>query len=150
MALVFGSEETGLTKQETVPLQELVRIPTSDEHGSINLATTVALVLSTIFLSDAPSAQADASTPLPGADRQFLLERLKDVLGSKTRTAPAKRDLVASVERIFSRAALETRDARAWHLLVRALGGNARPQDYGLEPLAAPDRRPRHERTQGR
>ena len=27
---------------------------------------------------------------------------------------------------------LETRDARAWHLLLRALGGDARPADYGL------------------
>lgn len=132
VALVFGSEESGLTREETAPLQELVRIPTSEEHGSVNLATTVAIVLSTLFLEDAPSAAADASTPLPGADRAFLVERLKDVLGSHTRTEPARRDLVASIERVFSRAALETRDARAWHLLVRALGGDARPEDYGL------------------
>lgn len=132
VALVFGSEENGLTGAETDPCQELVRMPTSGEHTSINLAMSVGIVLSTLFFDEAPSAESSSSTPVTGADRAFLIERLKDVLGGCTRTAPARRDLVASIERVFSRAPLETRDARAWHLLVRAIGGEARPQDYGL------------------
>ena len=138
VALVFGSEQNGLTGEETDACHELVRMPTSDEHTSLNLAMAVGIVLSTLFFADAPSAQADASTPLPNGDRAFLIERLKDVLGDQTRTAPARRDLVSSIERVFSRAPLETRDARAWHLLVRSLGGDARPQDYGLAPQAPP------------
>ncbi len=132
VALVFGSEVNGLSKEETDPLHELVRIPTSDEHTSLNLAMAVGVVLSTLFLEDAPSAHLDASTPLPGSDRVYLIERLKDVLGAQTRTPNARRDLVASIGRVFARAPLETRDARAWHLLVRALGGEASPRDYGL------------------
>ena len=133
VAYVFGSEENGLTGAETDPLHELIRMPTSDEHTSINLAISVGIVLSTVFFAEAPSARSTGSTPLPGEARMFLVERLKDVLGDRTLTAPARRDLVASVERVFSRAPLETRDARAWHLLLRALGGDATPQDYGLD-----------------
>ena len=132
IALVFGSEERGLSGREAAPLHELVRIPTSREHGSINLAMAVGIVLATIFLSDAPSAEAEGSTPLPGAERAFLVARLRDSLGAQAHSEPARRDLVASIERVFSRAPLETRDARAWHLLARALGGERRPQDYGL------------------
>ena len=137
VALVFGSEENGLTGEETDCLHELVRMPTSDEHTSINLSMTVGIVLSTIFFQDAPSARTDRSTPLAGADRAYLVERLRDVLGARTRTESARRDLEASIERVFSRAPLETRDARAWHLLVRALGGEAHPSDYGLDPAGA-------------
>lgn len=143
IALVFGSEENGLTGEETAPLHELVRIPTTSEHGSINLAMSVGIVLSTLFLSGAPGAGAEGSTPISGAERRFLVERLQDALGSLATSEPARRDLTASVGRVFARAELETRDARAWHLLARAVRGERAPQDYGLEPLGRPsDPRP--------
>lgn len=137
VALVFGSEENGLTSAETAPLQELVRMPTSNEHGSINLAMTVGIVMSTLFFADAPSAETEGSKPISGAARRFLVERLKEVFGESALSAPAGRDIVAATERTFSLAPLETRDARSWHLLARALDGQKKaPQDYGLPPIA--------------
>jgi tRNA C32,U32 (ribose-2'-O)-methylase TrmJ len=134
LAFVFGSEESGLSGEETAPLHELVRIPTSAEHGSLNLAFTAGLVLAQLFLSAAPSAARPAAAPLPGDERAFLIEQLKFALGARTTSAPARRDLEASIERVFARAPLETRDARAWHLLARALGSDKRPQDFGCAP----------------
>lgn len=134
LALVFGNEETGLSIEETAPLGELVRIPTSDEHGSLNLAMAAGLVLATLFL-DQPrleSVRHQNAVPLPGADRAFLVQRLKEALGPIPWTESARRDVLASVERVFARAPLETRDARAWHLLARALGNEKTPLDYGL------------------
>jgi len=134
VALVFGNEETGLSAEETAPLSELVRIPTSDEHGSLNLAMAAGLVLATLFL-DQPalmSVRHQNAVPLPGADRQFLIERLKEALGRAPWTRAARRDVLASIERVFGRAPLETRDARAWHLLARALGNEKTPGDYGV------------------
>jgi TrmH family RNA methyltransferase len=132
LALVFGSEEGGLTALELEPLQSLVRMPTSDEHGSINLAMTAAIVLATTFFAAAPSARADSRTPLPGRDREFLVAKARDVLGDRTTTAAARQDVRAMVERVLRRAPLETRDARAWHLLLRALGDERGPRDFGL------------------
>ena len=132
VAFVFGSEESGLSGVEAEPLHHLVRMPTSEEHGSLNLAMAVGICLSTVFFERAPSAHAKASSLASGADRAFLSERLKEVLGKQTTSAAARRDLCASIERIFVRAPLATRDARAWHLLARALGGKRRPSDYGL------------------
>ena len=134
VALVFGNEETGLTSKETDPLHYLVRMAVSGEHRSINLAMAATIVLSHLFFEGAPSAAAEGSTPLPGTDRKFLTQVLKESLGALTRSAPAKRDLEASIERVFARAPLETRDARAWHLLARAVGADRRPQDFGLPP----------------
>ncbi len=132
VALVFGSEENGLTTEETDPLHELVRIPTAEEHTSLNVAMAVGIVLSSLYLGDAPSAGARGSTPLAGNAREFLKLRLMDALGALTTSAAARRDLVASIARVFSRAPLEGRDARAWHLLARAVGSEAAPADYGL------------------
>lgn len=136
VALVFGNEETGLSVEETRELTELVRIPTSDEHGSLNLAMAVGIVLATLFL-DQPaldSVRRQNAVPLPGADRAFLVERLKESLGTVPWTPSARRDLLASLERVFGRAPLETRDARAWHMMARALGSDRRPSDFGVDP----------------
>ena len=132
LALVFGSEEGGLTGEETDHLQRLVRIPTSDEHTSINLATTTALVLATIFFESADDASTDTRTSLPGRDRDFLVARAKDVFSTLATSAPARRDITAAIERVLRRAPLETRDARGWHLLFRALGNEKAPRDYEL------------------
>ena len=134
VALVFGNEETGLSVAETRELTELVRIPTSDEHGSLNLAMAVGIVLATLFLDrpEQASARRQNAVPLPGADRAFLIERLKESLGAIPWTPSARRDLLASLERVFGRAPLETRDARAWHMLARALGNEKAPGDYGV------------------
>jgi TrmH family RNA methyltransferase len=134
LALVFGNEETGLSIEETAPLAELVRIPTSDEHGSLNLAMAVGIVLSTLFLDQSAleSVRHQNAVPLPGADREFLVRKLQETLGSIPWTESARRDVLASIERLFRRAPLETRDARAWHLLARALGNEKTPADYGL------------------
>jgi TrmH family RNA methyltransferase len=134
VALVFGNEETGLSAEETAPLAELVRIPTSAEHGSLNLAMAVGLVLATLFLDGAAplSVRHQNAVPLPGADRVFLIERLKEALGVVPWSPSARRDLLASIERVFARAPLETRDARAWHMLARALGNEKKPGDYGV------------------
>lgn len=137
LALVFGNEDHGLSGEETGPLEELVRIPTSEEHGSLNVAMAVGVVLSAIFLERSPSARAQNASPLPGADRAFLIERLKESLGAIPWTEAARADLLASIERVFARAPLETRDARAWHMLLRALGNEKTPRDYGLETHGA-------------
>jgi tRNA (cytidine32/uridine32-2'-O)-methyltransferase len=134
IALVFGNEETGLSIEETAPLEELVRIPTSSEHGSLNLAMAAGIVLATLFLDrpELESVRHQNAVPLPGADRRFLVARLKEALGPIPWTEAARRDVLASIERVFGRAPLETRDARAWHLLARALGNEKTPLDYGL------------------
>ncbi|MFQ5655799.1 MAG: hypothetical protein ACE5GW_13850, partial [Planctomycetota bacterium] len=125
-------EEGGLTREDTEALQELVRFPTTDEHTSINVAMSVGIVLATAFFEHAGSARADSRAPLLGREREFLKERAKKVFGARARSDPARRDIVDSIERVFSRTPLETRDARAWHLLLRALGSEETPADFGL------------------
>lgn len=61
VALLFGSEKTGLTNSELSHCHWLLRIPTREEHRSMNLAQAVAVVVYGIAASQRkPQAQNEA------------------------------------------------------------------------------------------
>lgn len=148
VAVCFGNEETGLSGPESDAMQRLVRMPTTDEHGSINLAMTVGIVLSTLFFRRAASASGTSRAPLTGESREYLKRHVAEVLEDAALSDPIKKDIRASVERVFSTAELETRDGRSWHAVMRALGNRKKPSDYGLDPT--PEAGDRRRRAQGR
>lgn len=131
-ALVFGNERDGLSGAECDLLHCLVRIPASEEHPSINLGACVTLVLAEMFGHGGIPGRGRKGRPLQGRDRAFLTRHAQQVLCGLIRGEAARGDLFESIERLFSRAELETRDARAWHRLLRQLGGDQDPGDHGL------------------
>jgi tRNA C32,U32 (ribose-2'-O)-methylase TrmJ len=137
VALVFGNEITGLESEHTDLCQELVHVRTSKEHTSLNLALCVGIALADIFTEPGYKKPEPGGSMLDGEGREFLKAKLKRVLGEVALTPPARRDIEASIERVFSRATLENRDARAWHLILRALGGDETPADFGCDPTPA-------------
>lgn len=133
-AFVFGSEENGLTIEETDLCQQLCFMGTSQEHRSINLAVSVAIVLSSLYEGKGTHMPEAGATLVDGKALAFLKEHLKDALGGKVaRGEAARRDIEASIERVFSRAPIEPRDARAWHMMMRALGSSKGPGELGVE-----------------
>lgn len=132
VALVFGAESNGLTAAETAPLQDLLWIPTSTEHTSLNLANAVGVVLASLFAGGRARTVSKKGRPLAAPARRFLVEHLKAGLCERLSGKGARTDLSASIERIFERAALEGRDARAWHKLLHVLGSRRRPSELGL------------------
>ena len=142
LALVFGNEITGLTIEESNLCHDLTHVRTSGEHTSLNLAVSVAVALSAIYGESGARGHEPGGHPLNGAGREFLKERLKQVFaGQIARTEAAAQDIAESIERVFSRAPLENKDARSWHLMLRALGSTLTPTDMGLEPNVKGGRR---------
>lgn len=133
VALVFGSEENGLTGEETALCRELCYLPTTSEHQSINLAMSVGIVLSSLFVGKGTHKLEAGARLADGETLEYLKRHLKDVLGGTVaRGEAARRDIEDSIDRVFSRAPIENRDARAWHMMMRALGSTKSPVDYGL------------------
>jgi tRNA C32,U32 (ribose-2'-O)-methylase TrmJ len=133
IALVFGNETTGLTAEESTLCGELVHIATSAEHTSLNLAIAVGIVLSDLFAERGFKKLERGAKALSGEGREYLKANLRHVLVDKVaRTPSARRDVLAMIDRVFSRAPLEDRDARAWHLVLRALGSELTPKDVGV------------------
>lgn len=64
VAVLFGSEKFGLSNQDLSHCHWLMRIPTRDEHISMNLGQAVAVTL--YELSRSAAARADEATPAAG------------------------------------------------------------------------------------
>ena len=143
VALVFGSEESGLTVQETDLLGDLCSLPTAEEHTSLNLALAVGLVLYTLFQGKGVHIREKGPVLAERESAEYLKARLKDVLGRVALSEEASRDIIASVERIFTRAPIESRDARAWHKILQAIDGDRPPSDLGIAPMSRDARRRR-------
>lgn len=133
VALVFGSEENGLTGDEIARCRTLCSMATSQEHRSINLAMSVGIVLAGLFEGRALRRREGTRHLVRGADLEYLVRHLQAVLGTRARGIAARRDIEASIERVFSRAPVESRDARAWHKVLRAIDGEFTPGEAGLE-----------------
>jgi tRNA C32,U32 (ribose-2'-O)-methylase TrmJ len=133
VCFVFGAEVGGLVAAEVAKLAELVWLPTSDEHTSLNLAIAAGIVLSDLFVERPFRPRERGVKPLTEAARRFLVADLTQLFGEHVALTPAAAaDIRASIERVFGRADLEDRDARAWHLMTRALGSTLTPRELGL------------------
>ena len=144
VALVFGSEENGLTAEETGLVQQLCYLPTSAEHTSINLAMSVGIVLSALFTDAGAHGREQGMILAEGADLEYLKAHLKHVFGGQVaRGEAARRDIEQAIERVFGRVPIESRDARAWHMMLRALGSRMTPADFGIEGTPKSRRRKR-------
>jgi TrmH family RNA methyltransferase len=142
VALVFGSEENGLTVEETDKLGELCYLPTSPEHTSLNLALAVGIVLSSLYGGPGSHVFERGARLADGAAVAYLKAHAKQVFGEQVARSEAARTAIEeSIERIFSRAPIESRDCRAWHMMLRALGSRRTPVDFGIERQASDARR---------
>lgn len=142
LALAFGNEVTGITREEAELMQELSHVRTSQEHTSLNLAVSVAVALSSLFTGTEVFKFEPGGTEISGEQREFLKVRMRAVFAGQVATSEqAARDISASIDRVFSRATMETRDARAWHLMLKALGSKMTPVELGLDPSPKDGRR---------
>lgn len=123
VALLFGSEKHGLSNDDLSHCHWLMRIPTREEHGSMNLGQAVALCLYEIVRSPA----AAKTTPEPrraasAADQERLTELLEEVLEHSGYV----HDRVAGsthlkIRRLVRRMQLDAHDAEIWLGMLRQI-----------------------------
>ena len=135
VALVFGTEIHGLVENEVELMQQLARFPVESEHRSINLAAAATVALYDTYLPSAPTARSRRGYPVTGHARSYLRAHVAETLRAAAGSEQIAAEIDASCDRLFARAELDTRDARAWHAVMRALGNKKSPLDYGLGPV---------------
>ena len=140
VALLFGSEKTGLSNEELSHCHALLTIPmnaSAGRHLSMNLGQAAAVCLYEIAQGDAvaPEVEAEASAQAGALER--LTGLLREVLASSgyARRHPANAR-EANVRRLVRRMALAKGDAAVWTGLLRQV----------LRALAAPEIKAREER----
>jgi TrmH family RNA methyltransferase len=135
VALLFGSERYGLSNQEMSHCHWMMRIPTREEHGSMNLGQAVAVSLYELVRgqkktspNSAPLKKAKASAASGEIERltQVLLEVLRDSGFVNPKAVAAEEKL----RRLVRRLELNPNDAEVLLGMMRQiawkLGANGR------------------------
>jgi tRNA/rRNA methyltransferase len=127
VALLFGSERFGLSNQELSHCHWVMRIPTREEHGSMNLGQAVAVCLyelvrgkKTAAAKTAPGKKENASATSGDVERltQVLLKVLDASGYVKPRAAAATEE---NLRRMVRRMELNANDTDMWLGMLRQM-----------------------------
>jgi TrmH family RNA methyltransferase len=129
VAVLFGSERTGLLNAELAQCQRLVTIPTSTEYASLNLAMAVQIVAYEIWLARGERlAERPRAVPLASAtemDRFYEhLAQVLDEVGFRDRTGEGH--LYARLRQFFNRAAPDENEIHILRGILTAVQGRRR------------------------
>jgi tRNA/rRNA methyltransferase len=122
-ALLFGSEKFGLGNDDLAHCHWLMRIPTREEHGSMNLGQAVAvclyeLVRSSAAVKVAPGVQQRAS----GEEEERLSERLFEALLDSGYVPERTRESsLRKTRQLIRRMDLASKDAEVLHGMLRQI-----------------------------
>ncbi|MFL6415630.1 MAG: RNA methyltransferase [Bryobacteraceae bacterium] len=123
IALLFGSEKFGLSNEDLSFCHWALRIPTREEHGSMNLGQAVAICLYELARSEeAAQSSTPAPTPAPAEEVErftgLLLELLNES-GYVGRTTSSSTEL--KIRRLVRRLTLPAGDAETWLGILRQI-----------------------------
>ena len=131
VALLFGSEKRGLSNQDLSHCHWLMRIPTHEEHISMNLAQAVAICLYELVRDAQSERQAVKSkttrqTKKPESATVGQLERITQVLLDALRASGYLKPRSASlseekIRRLVRRLNLPASDAEVWLGMLRQM-----------------------------
>lgn len=122
VAIVFGSEKTGLSNSDLGHCHWLMHIPTRDEHLSMNLGQAVAVTLYELARDSKPVLSVEGEAPATTAELERLTGVLLDSLEISGYAAP---DTLAATEekarRLVRRLNLSSRDAETLLGMLRQI-----------------------------
>jgi tRNA/rRNA methyltransferase len=130
VALIFGSEKFGLSKEDLTYCHSLLRIPTLEGHASMNLGQSVAVCLYEL-VRDAKVKAMKRVAPGPPVG---AIDRLTDLLIQNLRTCGYIKPLTATsmehkVRRMIRRLDLSAHDAELLTGMLRQMSWKLRPDD---------------------
>jgi len=122
-ALLFGSEKFGLGNDDLAHCHWLMRIPTREEHGSMNLGQAVAVCLYELIRSSAAVKEAPAARHRASAEEEERLsERLfQALLDSGYVPERTKASSERKTRQLIRRLHLASKDAEVLHGMLRQI-----------------------------
>jgi TrmH family RNA methyltransferase len=123
VALLFGSEKFGLSNEDMSHCHWLVRIPTREEHGSMNLGQAVAVCLYEIIRNPAAAKTAsDVKRPAEVVHTERITEFLETVLDRSGYVhARVEGSTRMKIRRLVRRLQLNAHDAEVWLGMLRQI-----------------------------
>jgi TrmH family RNA methyltransferase len=116
VALLFGSEKFGLGNDDLAYCHWLLRIPTREDHGSMNLGQSVAVCLYELTRA-ASSPKPDPRTPPTSEDLERLTSLLCEILDRSGYIHATSTE--AKTRRLVRRLHLSSHDTEIWLGMLR-------------------------------
>ena len=123
VALLFGSEKFGLSNEDMSYCHWLLRIPTRDEHGSMNLGQAVAICLFELRRDAQAAGQRLAPAPTAsGEDLERFTSLLLDLLNQSGYVNPSTAESTElKIRRLVRRLGLPAGDTVTWLGIFRQI-----------------------------
>jgi len=115
VALLFGSEKRGLSNEDFSYCHWLMRIPTREEHSSMNLGQAVAVCLYELIRSENALSTSEVENHASGAALERMTAALLDALKESGYTKPGTESATEEkARRLVRRMSLSEADAELW------------------------------------
>ncbi len=123
VALLFGSEKFGLANEDMSHCHWLMRIPSRDEHASMNLGQAVAICLYEIVRNPAAAKLVpEAKRPAGAAHLERITEFLETILDRSGYVhARVEGSTRMKIRRLVRRLQLNSHDAEVWMGMLRQI-----------------------------
>jgi TrmH family RNA methyltransferase len=123
VALLFGSEKFGLSNEDMSHCHWLMRIPTREEHGSMNLGQSVAVCLYEIIRKqETVRATPEAKRPASAEEMERVTGLLEEVLEQSGYVhARVEGSTKMKIRRLVRRMDLNAHDAEVWLGMLRQI-----------------------------
>lgn len=125
VALVFGPEDNGLSRDELARCDLLVHIPARREFPTLNLSHAVGVVLYAVHRGRRPAPPESTPAPdileLNGREKELFLERLGALLKRTRYPAHKRRGLILLFRRVLGRATPTEAEFRMMLGLLRSV-----------------------------
>jgi TrmH family RNA methyltransferase len=124
VALLFGSERTGLTNEELQYAHALLRIPTSEVYASLNIAMAVQIIAYELRLAarDALPTKEPVEPLATQEEMERFYQHLESVLASTHfRDHTGSGHLMSRVRRLFNRAQVDQNEMRILRGILSAV-----------------------------
>lgn len=123
IGVLFGRERSGLTNEELLLADSLIRIPVSDKNPSLNLAQAVGLIAYEISKTLELSNPENPQTLATKDEMNFLLQTLDANLSEKNffKNPQMHPTMSQNINNIFTRANLTSQEVKTLHGIFKAL-----------------------------
>lgn len=126
VALVFGPEDNGLSREELARCDLLVHVPARREFPTLNLSHAVAVVLYAVHRGRGPADPETTPAPeileLNGHEKELFLVRLSELIARTQYPAHKRRGLILLFRRVLGRSTPTEAEYRMMLGLLKSLG----------------------------
>ncbi len=130
VALLFGSEKRGLSNDDLSHCHWLLRIPTRDEHGSMNLGQAVAVCLYELIRMPLRPEKTSLRKAALASDLERITHLLAELLRASGYTrGSASKSFEKDLRRMVLRLDLDETDAQQWLGMLRQIEWKIRAKE---------------------